>query len=68
LKENWLIILLRQLKINLMDPVITDPGERQPPAEEHKFFPAGAIAFFILLVILSLLFWYGMYFLMIERT
>jgi hypothetical protein len=51
-----------------MDPVITDPGEHQPPAEEQKFFPAGAIAFFILLVILSLLFWYGMYFLMIERT
>jgi hypothetical protein len=38
-----------------------------PPAE-RKFFPSGAIAFFILLVILSLLFWYGIYFLMIERT
>jgi hypothetical protein len=35
---------------------------------ERKFFPSGAIAFFILLVILSLLFWYGIYFLMIERT
>ncbi len=36
--------------------------------EEKKFFPKGAIAFFIALVILTLLFWYGIYFLMIERT
>jgi hypothetical protein len=33
-----------------------------------KFFPKGAIAFFILLVILSLGFWYGIYFLMIQRS
>lgn len=36
--------------------------------EEKKFFPKGAIAFFIALVILTLVFWYGIYFLMIERT
>jgi hypothetical protein len=36
--------------------------------EEKKFIPKGAIAFFIALVILTLLFWYGIYFLMIERT
>lgn len=36
--------------------------------DEKKFFPKGAIAFFILLVILTLAFWYGIYFLMIERT
>lgn len=34
----------------------------------EKFFPAGAIVFFICLVVLSLLFWYGIYILMIERT
>ena len=38
------------------------------PAAEGKFFPAGAIAFFVLLVILSLVFWYGIYFLMIKRS
>lgn len=36
--------------------------------DEKKFFPKGAIAFFIFLVILSLVFWYGIYWLMIERT
>jgi hypothetical protein len=46
-----------------------NPGDSadSPPAEP-KFFPAGAIAFFIFLVLLSLAFWYGIYFLMIERT
>jgi hypothetical protein len=36
--------------------------------DEKKFFPKGAIAFFFALVLLSLLFWYGIYFLMIERS
>ena len=38
------------------------------PGTEEKFFPAGAIVFFICLVLLSLIFWYGIYFLMIERA
>ncbi len=36
--------------------------------ESQKFFPKGAIAFFVLLVILTLAFWYGIYFLMINRA
>jgi uncharacterized membrane protein len=36
--------------------------------DEKKFIPKGAMAFFILLVLLSLGFWYGIYLLMIERT
>lgn len=45
------------------------PGTPSPGQfEEHKFFPSGAIAFFIFLVILALVFWYGIYILMIERT
>ena len=36
--------------------------------QEKKFIPKGAMAFFILLVVLTLLFWYGIYFLMIERV
>ena len=35
---------------------------------DNKFFPKGAIAFFVLLVILSLGFWYGIYWLMISRS
>ena len=34
---------------------------------DRKFKPKGAIAFFILLVILGLLIWFGIYFLMMER-
>ncbi len=37
-------------------------------SDEKKFYPKGAIAFFILLVLLALVFWYGIYTLMINRT
>jgi hypothetical protein len=33
----------------------------------EKFYPSGAIAFFIALVILCLGIWFGIYFLMLER-
>jgi hypothetical protein len=35
---------------------------------DRNFKPRGAIAFFILLVILGLIIWYGIYFLMLERV
>ena len=35
---------------------------------DRKFKPKGAFAFFILLVILGLVIWYGIYFLMLERV
>jgi hypothetical protein len=35
---------------------------------EKKFKPVGAMAFFVALVLLSLAFWYGIYFLMIQRS
>jgi hypothetical protein len=34
---------------------------------DKKFKPKGAIAFFVLLIILGLIIWYGIYFLMLER-
>lgn len=34
---------------------------------DKAFKPRGAIAFFVLLVILGLVIWYGIYFLMLER-
>ena len=53
----------------------TSPVEKiqKPILEDHigkeeKFFPSGAIVFFILLVLLCLAFWYGIYFLMIRRA
>jgi hypothetical protein len=35
---------------------------------DRNFKPKGAVAFFILLVILGLAIWYGIYFLMLERA
>lgn len=46
----------------------TEEVFQEPEENKDRFFPSGAIAFFISLVILTLLFWYGIYFLMIERT
>ncbi|MBL7737411.1 MAG: hypothetical protein JNL51_18275 [Chitinophagaceae bacterium] len=46
----------------------TEAAIQEPEENKDRFFPSGAIAFFISLVILTLLFWYGIYFLMIERT
>ncbi len=40
----------------------------ESPEKDDKFFPSGAIAFFILLVVMSLGLWYGIYLLMIERN
>jgi hypothetical protein len=38
------------------------------PDKKDRFIPKGAMAFFILLVILTLGFWYGIYLLMIDRV
>ncbi len=40
----------------------------ESPPNNDKFFPKGAIAFFIALIILALAFWYGIYFLMLQRS
>lgn len=40
----------------------------ETPDKKDKFVPSGAMAFFVLLVLLSLVFWYGIYLLMIDRT
>lgn len=36
--------------------------------KEEKFYPTGAIAFFISLVILCLVIWFGIYFIMLDRV
>jgi hypothetical protein len=35
---------------------------------DRDFKPKGAIAFFILLVVLGLIIWFGIYFLMLKRV
>lgn len=54
-----------------LQPIL--PGNEYPPgiteAEFDKNFkPKGAIAFFILLVILGLAIWFGIYFTMLDRA
>jgi hypothetical protein len=52
-----------------MDPLQID--QQKTDADEkfdREFKPKGALAFFVLLVILGLIIWYGIYFLMLERV
>ena len=39
-----------------------------PDQFDQNFKPKGAIAFFVLLVILGLIIWFGIYFLMLKRA
>ena len=41
---------------------------KTPDQFDRDFKPKGAIAFFVLLVILGLIIWYGIYFLMLQRA
>jgi hypothetical protein len=51
---------------------VAPPGhlesERPEKKPEKEFTPKGAIAFFILLVLLGLFIWFSIYFLMLSRT
>lgn len=51
-----------------MDTMSSPAQKPKTAALPEKFFPSGAIAFFIALVLLCLVIWFGVYFLMIERT
>ncbi|RAJ10958.1 cytochrome c oxidase subunit IIa family protein [Chitinophaga skermanii] len=41
------------------------PGQHDT---EEKFIPKGAIAFFMLLITLCVVIWYGIYYIMLERA
>jgi hypothetical protein len=43
------------------------PDADKEYAFDKNFKPRGAITFFILLVLLGMVIWYGIYFLMLER-
>ena len=47
----------------------SEPGQNIESEQDfdRNFKPRGAIAFFILLVLLGMTIWYGIYFLMLER-
>jgi hypothetical protein len=54
---------------SIMEP--TNNGEGALTEEQkfdRAFKPKGAIAFFILMVILGMIIWYGIYFLMLDRA
>ncbi|TWF41698.1 hypothetical protein FHW36_103502 [Chitinophaga polysaccharea] len=52
-----LFVLEKNIKHSLM----------QDPNHPEKFVPRGAVAFFILLVVIGLVIWFGIYFLMLSR-
>ncbi|HEX2608454.1 MAG TPA: cytochrome c oxidase subunit 2A [Flavisolibacter sp.] len=49
-----------------MDSTKTSPAETEEMFD-RTFRPKGAIAFFLLLVFIGLIIWFGIYFLMLER-
>jgi hypothetical protein len=55
-----------------LEQVKSPPGTKGPVFNEAEFDknfkPKGAIAFFILLIILGAIIWYGIYFLMLSRA
>jgi len=56
------------LQIKAMETEILEEKITADQEFDRKFKPKGAIAFFVLLVILGLIIWYGIYFLMLERV
>ncbi|MGZ8542144.1 MAG: hypothetical protein ACXWV6_15945 [Chitinophagaceae bacterium] len=56
-----------ELKDDPLSGVPEDPALIPGDFNNDKFYPTGAIAFFIALVILCLAIWFGIYFLMLER-
>jgi hypothetical protein len=76
MNDNSQIFLSTYHQTPVMDFSLSTPQkpESAHPATESKqtgpadrFFPTGAIAFFVALVLLCLVIWFGIYFLMIER-
>ena len=45
-----------------------DIQREQTMPENEKFIPRGAIAFFVLLMLLGAAIWFGIYFLMLSRA
>jgi hypothetical protein len=65
------ILLWRNKHVNMevleKNTVLPQPAPLAGDKPE-KFQPRGAIAFFLLLIVLGLIIWFGIYFLMLERV
>ena len=44
------------------------PDKNYGDQPEEKFIPKGAIAFFVLLIILCMVIWFGLYYIMLSRS
>ena len=64
--------ILLPYKISFMEStqLVQSKAEQNMTEEEfdRSFQPKGAIAFFVLLIILGAIIWYGIYFLMLQRA
>ena len=57
------------MEMEILEHVKLQSATPQTEAEFDKTFkPKGAIAFFVLLVLLGLIIWFGIYFLMLQRA
>ena len=57
------------MEMESLEHVKLQSATPQTEAEFDKTFkPKGAIAFFVLLVLLGLIIWFGIYFLMLQRA
>ena len=65
-----MLMIALYLKLRQLEETAGDQAETgvHPVAEEHTFFPRGAIFFFVLLVILYAVIWLVIYGLMIARS
>ena len=66
-RDGWLIVLPAKEKIMLRTEDTISTHSKGDDVFDRTFKPKGAIAFFILLCILGLIIWYGIYFLMLAR-
>lgn len=48
--------------------LIKETDQKPPDQFDKTFKPKGAIAFFVLLVLLGLFIWFSIYYLMLSRT
>ena len=66
-KPDRTVKIFLNLNVLIMNP--SDPANEVESNQEfdRNFKPRGAIAFFILLILLGMVIWYGIYFLMLDR-
>jgi hypothetical protein len=63
------LIVMQQTDIQgALKPAPTPTIQSSEAEFDRNFKPTGAIAFFLLLVLLGLIIWFGIYFLMLERV